>query len=515
MDWTAGYTSDVEYTAGFYGEQSPVLLNFVCVLNGFKPVPLDRPFTYCELGFGRGVTVNILAACHPQGRFYATDFNPAHVAGARELAAEAQLDNLTLLENSFADLAEGKVADLPQFDFITLHGIYTWVTRENRRYIVDFIARYLKPGGIVYLSYNAMPGWSAALPLQRLLVEHASLFPGRSDVQIKQAAALAEQLSETKAAYFNANPSLKTRLDMLKKGSTRYLVHEYMHRHWEPLYHADVARDLSAAKLEFVGQTDLALTYPAVYLSPEKQKLLDDIPDAILRESFKDYFLNTGFRKDVFVRGARRINVAQQVECLHGAGLALVIPRADVKLKMDLAFGEANGKEELYNPILDELVKQPQTFKALCALPALKEQPLQNIIQMGAFLTASAQTSIYFSDGRPVNLEAGQRLNRVLAQHARYVDDYQALAAPLLGNGVTANFVEQLIYSELVQRPDELEAEAIGRRIWPSIRAQGKQMRNKEGKAIETEEENLKELVKQVALILDRKLPVWRQLQVI
>lgn len=40
---------------------------------------------------------------------------------------------------------------LPQFDFITLHGIYTWVSRENRQHIVDFIARYLKPGGIVSL----------------------------------------------------------------------------------------------------------------------------------------------------------------------------------------------------------------------------------------------------------------------------------------------------------------------------------------------------------------------------
>ena len=31
--------------------------------------------------------------------------------------------------------------DLPDFDFITLHGIYSWVSPENRRTIVEFIRR--------------------------------------------------------------------------------------------------------------------------------------------------------------------------------------------------------------------------------------------------------------------------------------------------------------------------------------------------------------------------------------
>jgi tRNA G46 methylase TrmB len=80
MEWREGYTADVEYSAGFYREQSPAYLNFVCWLNGFEPVALDQPFSYCELGFGHGLTVNILAASNPHATFYGTDFNPAQVA---------------------------------------------------------------------------------------------------------------------------------------------------------------------------------------------------------------------------------------------------------------------------------------------------------------------------------------------------------------------------------------------------------------------------------------------------
>ncbi|MRW83348.1 hypothetical protein GJ698_04505 [Pseudoduganella sp. FT26W] len=87
------------------------------------------------LDFGRGLTAQLLAGANPMGQFYAADFNPALA-----LAREAQLPNLTRLENSFEDLAPGQVT-LPQFDFITLHGIYSWATAENRRWAKPTAAR--------------------------------------------------------------------------------------------------------------------------------------------------------------------------------------------------------------------------------------------------------------------------------------------------------------------------------------------------------------------------------------
>ncbi len=263
MKWNDGYVADIDYPSGFFEEQSPAYLHFACVLNGYEPVALDAPFSYCELGSGRGLTANLLAASNPQGDFYAVDFLPSHVAGARQLSRAAQLDNLTLLEDSFADLAEGRVAGLPQFDFITLHGVYTWVTADNRKHIVNFIKRYLKPGGIAYVSYNALPGWNATLPLQRLMLEHADRHPGGSGAQLDGARQFIDALRATKAGYFGAQqPRLQHRLDSLKTDNANYLAHEYMNRGWQPLYHADVARDLAAAKLDYVGSTELPMAPP-------------------------------------------------------------------------------------------------------------------------------------------------------------------------------------------------------------------------------------------------------------
>lgn len=515
MDWTAGYASDVEYTSGFYREQSPSYLNFVCLVNGFEPVPLNRPFTYFELGFGRGFTVNLQAASNPLGQFYAADFNPAHVSGARQLAESAQLRNLTLLEHSFAELAEGKVADLPQFDFITLHGVYTWVSAENRQNIVNFIARYLKPGGIVYLSYNALPGWAAAQPLQRLLLEHADLYPNRSDLQIELAKKFVDRLNDLQAAYFVQNPGLKTRLQTLKSSDANYLVHEYMHRHWQPMYHADVARDLAGAKLDFVASAELSFAYPSFYLTPEKLELIDGIPDSALRETVKDYLLNTGFRKDVFVRGARLMAGARHDDCLRQTGLALIVARAQVSLNMKLAIGEVNAEEDLYGPVLDALAKRPHALGELVELHALKGQTLKTVTQIAAFLTASGQASPYFIDNSPIAVEPAHGLNRALALQARYDDDFQALASPLLGNGIAVTIVERLIYLVLSRQSRELlDVPVIVQQVWQIMAAQGRHL-IKGGNVLSTDEENVAELHNVVAFVLTSKLPIWRHLKML
>jgi SAM-dependent methyltransferase len=514
MDWTEGYASDIEYAVGFCREQSPAYINLTCVLNGFEPVDLGKPFTYFELGFGRGLTVNVLAASNPQGAFYAADFNPAHVAGARELAAAADLGNLTLLENSFAELAAGKAAGLPQFDFITLQGIYTWVNAENRAHIVEFIRRYLKPGGIVYLGYNAMPGWSAALPLQRMLLEYAELNPNRSDIRVQEATAFVQKMLEAQAEYFSVTPEIKTRVELLQGGDANYLVHEYLHRAWQPLYYADVARDLAPAKLDFAGSGTLPFAFPDLCLTAEKQALLNTITDPAVRETFKDYFLNICFRMDVFVRGARRIPPLRQEEWLHRVGLALAVPRDKVRLKMKVPIGTIDLDKRLYGPLLDALAKRPHSLAELAALPELKEQPAGILWQAAALLTATNQAPAYFTGSAGNAVDSAQKLNRALAAKMRHAIDFEALASPLLGTGIETTPRERLVYLIVSEQPQEKDPHAIARQAMAVAKAAGKQM-GANGKPYESEQECLTALTADVKNFLTVTVPIWRQLKII
>ncbi|GJJ01047.1 hypothetical protein RugamoR64_15850 [Duganella rhizosphaerae] len=511
MDWTAGYASDVEYIAGFYKEQSPQWLNMVCVLNGLEPVSLDAGFTYFELGFGRGLTANLLAAAHPQGQFFATDFNPAHVAGARALAADGGIGNLTLLESSFAELAQGAV-QLPQLDFITLHGIYTWVTPENQQHIVDFIARYLKPGGLVYLSYNALPGWIAALPMQRLLVEYGDAHPNRSDIQLRGAATFLQKLSEAGASYFHAHPSNQARVDGLKTSNTNYLVHEYMHKHWQPLYHADVARALGGAKMDFAGGAEFSCAYTQLFLNEERKALLAQMPDPAMHETLKDYFLNTAFRKDVFVRGARKMSPARRTAWLAQTCVALMVARDKVTFDMVLTVGAVSGAPAVYGPLCDALAVRPHTLAELAALPQLQGSSLEDVLQTAALLTTSGQAALY--RGAPVDAAPARRFNQAIAAHLEHGDDYSVMCSPVLGGGVAVSYVERLVFGLLAQGGDEADIDKLVVDAWCIMSRLSRRM-VRDGVTLENEQQNLQELRLAIERIVRDTLPDWRSLGMI
>src|SRR5262249_48536004 len=159
MDWTAGYVTEIDYTHGYYRELCPGVLRLACLSAGIAP-PSTKPLRYLELGYGQGLSLNIHAAAIAS-EFWGTDFNPTQVAHARALA-DASGSGVNLLDDSFAELAARQ--DLPEFDVIALHGIWSWISEENSRAIVDLIGRKLRVGGMLYISYNCLPGWSPMLP---------------------------------------------------------------------------------------------------------------------------------------------------------------------------------------------------------------------------------------------------------------------------------------------------------------------------------------------------------------
>ncbi|MFN3461884.1 MAG: class I SAM-dependent methyltransferase, partial [Oceanibaculum sp.] len=171
--WTSGYVADLEYSRGIYREMTPGMLNLNLLMKQFQAEAFDapgKPLAYAELGCGHGLTVTMIAATCPNASVYATDFNPSHVVGARKLAEAAKLKNVHFFDHSFADFLH---EDLPLFDVVALHGVYSWISEENRSLIREFLFRKLKPGGVCYISYNALPGWAAEAPMLKLMIDLA------------------------------------------------------------------------------------------------------------------------------------------------------------------------------------------------------------------------------------------------------------------------------------------------------------------------------------------------------
>lgn len=508
MDWMAGYVSDIEYVGGIHPEQGPEHLNLACVLNGFEPRSVDKEFTYFELGFGKGHTISTLAAAYPHGRFYANDFHPAHVNGAQQLADAAGLDNLTLLEESFEQLAAGAVA-LPQFDFITLHGVYSWVSPDNQRFIDAFLSRYLKPGGVVYVSYNCMTGWAQVLPLQRLLRDYAGMLPGRSDERLGAAAGFASRLAENKAGLFQVSPAIATHLDKLQGGSNiNYLAHEYMNRHWQPLFFQDVAQRMAANKLDYAASAELPLAYPQLVMPPALLGMLKEVPDPVLRESVKDYCLATSFRKDVYVRGARPLPQREQIAWLHGVMVSLNVPRAAVGSTVKLFNHEVSLKESLPEPVLDRLGQGDASVLELAKIASEHGKNLALLLQLLVLLGNAGTLMLYRPSAQRAEAAAARRFNRLVAQRALADDACPAFASPLLGRGFNEDALGRALYSVVAGAEHPVAADEAAAQLYALLKAHGKLPAGEEESA-------RTDLVRTVAAILPEKLAKWTRLQAI
>lgn len=406
--WSAGYVADIEYEPGLFRWQAPAHLDLVCLLNGIEPPGTDDDFAWCELGCGQGITANVVAAANPKATIHAVDFHPAHIARARAAAKAAGLTNVSFHETSFESLAERTGPELPVFDYITLHGVYSWVGAEAKQAIVRFIASHLKPGGLVYITYNTLPGWSDQIPLQRMLLEYARTVTGRSDHAALKALDFAEALFGTGARALGDADLFKR----LRDPSTRptYLAHEYLNGSWRPLLHADVARDLEPAKLSYAGSAHIFMNEPSLALSAEQRALLDGVADPVLRESFADYCDVERHRCDVFVRGVRTLTPASCEARLRDLGLALI---CSVGFPHTI---EGKGtpivlEERVYGPIISALASGARRIGDLLDLPEVQAAGAPTARQLALALVGSGvAVATHGLDATP--LESVQRFNR-------------------------------------------------------------------------------------------------------
>ena len=509
-DWTEGYVTDTEYTFGYYGELNPLRAMLPLINVGFSP---GKIATACELGYGQGVSINLHAAASDVC-WYGTDFNPAHAAFARHLAERAGSDP-RLFDDSFAEFCARP--DLPEFDFIGLHGIWSWVSEENHRIIVDFVRRKLKIGGILYISYNTQPGFLLAMPLRHLLTEHAEAMgvPGHGTIaRIDAALEFADRLMELKPAVATANPGIAERLKHIKGQNRNYLAHEYFNRDWHALPFAEMAKRLEPAKLTFAGSAHYLDHIEGLNLTPEQRRFLAGIPDPLFRESVRDFIINRQFRREYWVRGPRRLRPTEQAEAVRAQRIMLVSRREDIALTVAGGLGRRELTAKIYDPILDALGDgKTRSIGDIERGVTGTGMRLGMIVEAVLILAGKGDIVVAQDDAAQARVKPRtDRLNLALFERARSGAEVPYLASPVTGGGgVPAGRFQQL--SLLALRQGAKTAGELARFVWDILSRQGQRL-TRDSKPLETPEENLAELETQARDFLDKRLAILRRLKI-
>lgn len=507
-DWTAGYVADIGYIYGYYPELNPLRARLAFLSAGLA---FPEFGTACELGFGQGLSASIHAAAGAS-EWFGTDFNPSQASFAQELASVSGC-GARLYDDAFAEFINRP--ELPEFDYIGLHGIWSWISDENRHTVIEFIRRKLKTGGVLYISYNTLPGWAAFAPMRHLMTEHAEVIgaQGHGIVnRINEALEFSEKLLATNPIYSIANPQIADRLKKLKDQNRQYLAHEYFNRDWHPMHFASMADWLEPAKVQYACSANYLDHIDALNLTAEQQSFLKEIPDSMFRESTRDFMVNQQFRRDYWVKGARRLNGFEQVEAIRATKVVLMTPREDVSLKIACTL-EATLSEGVYAPLLDLIADHnPRTIGQIEQALSDKAITFSQILQAVMVLAGRGDLTEVQSDSRINHArKVTDKLNDHIINKAKGSSDISYLASPVTGGGVNVGRFQLLFLLARIQggnNPSEWASFT-----WSILAAQGQKLL-KEGRALETDEENLAELTAQAQSFMDKNLPILKALQI-
>ncbi len=332
--WSDGYVSDVAYSIGYYREMAPDHVAFAALSLGKRPGWPEKPERVLELGFGMGFGFVLGAAANPETVFEGCDFNPEHITYAQSLVRGSSLKNAVIYEASFQELARDAREGQRDCDLIVLHGVLSWVSEEAHRAIIEIVRKRLKPGGMVYVSYNCMPGWAPMLPMRRLMVEQARQATGSSAAKTAAAVQGLKAMLAAQGRYFTTNPVLQGRIERLGSLQNNYLPHEYLNEHWHIFHMADVAKLFGDAKVSYLGSATIAENIDVVAVPAEMQQMVASASDAIWKETLRDIACNKQFRRDIYVRGASTLNTQEMMRQLHQTFYTLAVPRSQFNLKI-------------------------------------------------------------------------------------------------------------------------------------------------------------------------------------
>ncbi|HND55308.1 MAG TPA: class I SAM-dependent methyltransferase, partial [Pirellulaceae bacterium] len=260
----------VPYSSHPFVQTHPRRLRTHAWLRGMVASELNR-CRVLELGCGAGGNLAPMAHDFPASRFVGIDNSPRAIADARAYASQLRLTNVEFREEDICETAKaiggatatrastatGATPEVEQFDYVIAHGVYSWVPLDVRNALLDTIKRRLAPGGVAYVSYNTLPGWSVRGMFGELLRFHAAGAAADAPAQVAAARQLLSWLPESLPG--NANPysaALQGEVRRLSKLDDGYLCHEFL----ETVNHPVLLRDFLGELVEglHVGDGEVA-----------------------------------------------------------------------------------------------------------------------------------------------------------------------------------------------------------------------------------------------------------------
>ena len=290
------------YIGRSYGQTHPQHLYTIANLFQFPAVEFTKS-RILDLGCGDGSNLVNIAYQLPSTTCLGIDSSSVQIKRGQEMCSFAGINNCQLEHVNILEFEPPH-----EFDYIICHGVYSWVSPEIQKKILQICSDFLSPNGIAYVSYNTLPGWHQFHICREMMNYHASKMTSMEE-KIEQSKAIiqfaAEHVLSPNESY---GQFIREHTDFISSLSNEYLFHEYLEEYNEALYFHQFIDRIRSSKLQYLGDS-LFHTMRPPNIPSSTQNILDKITHSLYDlEQYMDFLKSRLFRCSLIVKETHDIH---------------------------------------------------------------------------------------------------------------------------------------------------------------------------------------------------------------
>ena len=282
----------VPYPCNAYPQTHPAHLAVVARLQGMQPVD-PAQCRYLEIGCGDGGNLLPLAYALPNSHFLGIDLAATSIEMACHHQRAFGQENV---EFKVLDIVDLSASELGRWDYIVAHGVFSWVPDPVRLRLLALCRELLSPQGVVFISYNAYPGWHIRNMSREIMLFHTENAP-EPEVKISQARALMTFLTQSHGTDDEYGLLQQAEARRILNYAPNHLYHDDLAAINQPYYLYQFAGLAAAHGLQYLGDADYASMFDTRYPAEVRKTLASLGDDPIRQEQYLDFIKCRRFRQ--------------------------------------------------------------------------------------------------------------------------------------------------------------------------------------------------------------------------
>lgn len=278
---------------------------------GLDPAPI-KGARVLELGSSCGGNIIPQALYYPEATFTGIDLSSVQIKHGNELIESMGLTNVTLLEKDIMDIDD----DFGTFDYILVHGIWSWVPDVVKDKILSICNRNLSDRGIAYVSYNTYPGWKRLEQMRDIMLYSEKRFKSQSlqerTVYTKNVLKL---IGETMKMDERSQKQSGYKIDNINRvleANDYYVGHEYLETFNDPVYVSEFIERAEQQGCVYIGDKSIEKSF----ITWLDDKVVDNIKALANgnhkdKEQYYDFVYDTQFRMSLLTKPCNKDKIVR------------------------------------------------------------------------------------------------------------------------------------------------------------------------------------------------------------